>query len=97
MSKITFVSVIENQGENAACEVPSNLNEELQRQPRTVSGKRPGFNVYGTLQGRSFESIVVSSEARFFVLTDEELLRSAGVEVGDSVEVVIETTSRGRR
>jgi hypothetical protein len=51
-------------------------------------GKR-GYKVKGTLNGIAFVSVIVSRARSFFVIIEDELLTTAGVAVGEKVEIAV--------
>jgi hypothetical protein len=74
----------------AAVEVPFNPTARWSIPARQLRRGRRGHHVRGTLNGTIFDSAVVPRSRKFYLLIDESLMQSAGVDVGETVDVVLE-------
>jgi len=90
MKKDRFTATILEGHKEAAFEVPFDPAEHWGIPPRPLWAGRRGHHVRGTLDGTSFESVVVPRSRKFFVRVDDALRKAAGVAIGDSVKVSLE-------
>ncbi len=74
----------------AAVEVPFDPAERWEIPPSALWRGRRGHRVSGTLKRVRFQSFVVARSKRFWLLVDEELMASAGVAIGDRIELTVE-------
>ena len=94
MTRRAFESELLDGHKGPAVLVPFDPEAEWGLAPCMVTseayGRRPGHLVTGRLNGKPFDGWIGQRWGRHFILVDEALRRSAGVAVGDTVEVVVE-------
>jgi len=95
MKAQSFSSQILAGHKGAAVEVPFDPHEAWSLALDPVRPGRRGYAVHAIFAGFAFESHVVARSRRFWLLLAEEVLRRAGVAVGDVVRV--RSTPRGDR
>lgn len=73
-----------------AVEVPFNPTEVWGMPAQPIWRGRKGHPVSGTLNRTRFEeSFIVPRAKKFFLMIDKEMMRDAGVSVGDSVSIAV--------
>ena len=74
---------------DAAIQVPFDPAKRWSIAATRLRPGRWGHHVQGSLNGTSFESVVVGRSRRFWLLVDDNLQLEAGVSIGDMVEVAL--------
>jgi hypothetical protein len=69
--------------------VPFDPEDVFDRKPVRLAGRRHGWVVSGSLNGRKFDGYVGERWGRFFIIVDPDLRRAAGVGAGDRVSMVV--------
>jgi len=69
--------------------VPFDPEDVFGRKPVRLAGRRHGWVVSGSLNGRKFDGYVGERWGRFFIIVDPDLRRGAGVAAGDRVSMVV--------
>ena len=90
MRKKTFSAALLGGHKDAAIEIPFDPTQFWHTDAKPLWKGRRGFEVRATLNGFRFESFVVPRQKKFFMLVDEEVIKSTGVTIGDEVKASIE-------
>jgi hypothetical protein len=90
MKKIRFAGELLLGHKGAAVEVPFDPAARWNIPPTPLWRGRRGHRVSGVLKRIRFESCIVPRSKRFWMLVDADLMRSAGVSVGDRIQVTVE-------
>ncbi len=88
-----FSAVVLSGHKGLAFEVPFDPGSRWSVAPVALRPGRRGYRVRGTVNGKPFESAVVSRARRFFVLVTAEMEKSARLREGSSVRVSIRPMS----
>ena len=89
MKQRRFRAEVEMGHKGAAVIVPFDPAKAWGTAPKKVLGEAIGHLVRGTVNGAPFEGFIGHRWGRFFILTDDALLRAAGAKPEDVVEVVV--------
>ena len=84
--------VLSGHKENAV-EVPFDPSEVWGVNPHPLWRGRRGHPVKGSLNGRTFESLIIPRQKKFYVLIDQALEQGSGVAAGDVVEVALQPSA----
>ena len=87
MKSERFTSVVLAGHKGLAFEIPFDPAERWGVAPVALRPGRRGHPVRGTVDGRPFESAVVSRARRFFVLVSDAMQKEGKLRVGSSVRV----------
>jgi hypothetical protein len=90
MTKERFKGELLSGHKGGAVEVPFDPAKQWAIPPRRLWKGRHGHSVQAKLNGARFETFIVPRSKRFFMLVNDELLKAAGVSVGDTVSVTVE-------
>lgn len=74
----------------AAVEVPFDPEEQWAIAPKQLWRGRHGHSVQADLNGARFETFIVPRSKKFFMLVNDELLKAAGLSIGDTVNVTVQ-------
>ena len=74
----------------SAVEVPFDPAKQWAIASKQLWRGRHGHSVQANLNGARFETFIVPRSKKFFMLVSDELLKAAGVSVGDTVRVTVE-------
>lgn len=93
MKRRQFGAELQTGHKGAAVLVPFDPAKAWGTRPVRVASKayglRPGHLVRASLNGHAFDGWIGHRWGRFFILVDQDLRDAAGLEVGDTVEVVV--------
>ena len=81
--------VIEGHKGVVAVIVPFDPEDVLGHKPVRLAGRRHGWLIEGSVSRVAFAGYVGERWGRFFVMLDDGVRRAAGIEVGDTVSVVV--------
>ena len=87
MSAQSFQATLLSGHKEDAVEVPFDPATQLGVSSESLEPGRRGFRVKATLNGKAFDSAVVSRSKRFWLLVPAPIAQAAGIAVGDSVQV----------
>jgi len=73
-----------------AIEVPFDPSSVWQIEPQPLWRGRRGFRVTARIKDCTFESSIVPRQRNFYLLVDPEVVKSAGLVVGESFQVAVE-------
>lgn len=90
MTTACFQGILLDGHKELAVEVPFDPAARWMLPARPLRPGRRGHPVRGTLNGTYFESAVVPRAHRFWVTVSHDVATSAGVDVGDDVDVTLE-------
>ncbi len=93
MSDERFSAVVLSGHKGLAFEVPFDPGSRWSVAPVSLRAGRRGYRVCGTVNGKRFESAIVSRARRHFVLVTAEMEKSARLREGSAVRASIRPTS----
>jgi len=90
MKKKRFKAELLAGHKGCAVEVPFDPEQQWAIQPRQLWKGRHGHSVQADLNGARFETFIVPRSKKFFMLVNDELLKAAGLSIGDTVNVTVQ-------
>jgi Domain of unknown function (DUF1905) len=94
MDKVRFeAELIEGHKGITVVLVPFDPEEKWLRKPLRLDRRRHGWLVTGSANGVKFDGYIGERWNRFFIIIDRGLREAAQVTVGDTLKMVIESTS----
>jgi len=93
MTKARFKSplTLGHKGVNAVL-IPFDPEDVWRQKPFRLAGRRHGWPVKGTANGKRFHGYIGDRWGRFFIILNEQLVSAAKLSAGDEVSLVIEPT-----
>jgi hypothetical protein len=94
MKKVRFeAELIEGHKGVTVVLVPFDPEEKWSLKPVRLAGRRHGWLVTGTVNGVAFDGYIGERWNRFFIMIDRDLRGAAEVAVGDTLKMIVESTS----
>jgi len=89
MKRKRFKAELQSGDQENAIEVPFDPAGVWAIPAQPLSPGNLGHRVWGSLNGATFESVIVPRAGKFLLLIQPELQQSTGIAVGDEVDAVV--------
>jgi Domain of unknown function (DUF1905) len=95
-SKRFETELIEGHKGVVAAIIPFDPETSWRRRPVALAGRRHGWPVTGTLNGKRLEGYIGERWGRFFIMIEDSLRERAAVDIGDTVNLVLAPSTAAR-